>query len=353
VVGAITPWNFPIAIPSWKIAPALVCGNTVVFKPATDTPALGERFVELFAEAGLPAGVLNIVHGGGGAVGDRLVKHPDVRVITLTGSRETGVEVMRNAADGLKHVHLELGGKNAIIVLDDADLELAVEGIVWSAFGTSGQRCTAASRVIVQEGVYEQLQSKLVAAAERMRLGPGWEDDTDVGPVINKRALEKIHSYTGIGKDEGAKLLTGGEVATDNGLDKGFFYRPTIFGDVDPQMRVAQEEIFGPTTALIRVRDVDEAIRVSNGIKYGLSSSIFTRDVNKAFRAMRDLEAGITYINAGTIGAEVHLPFGGTKDTGNGHREAGQAALDVFTEWKSIYVDYSGKLQKAQIDTES
>jgi alpha-ketoglutaric semialdehyde dehydrogenase len=353
VVGVITPWNFPIAIPSWKIAPALVCGNTVVFKPATDTPALGERFVELFAEAGLPAGVLNIVHGGGGAVGDRLVKHPDVRVITLTGSRETGVEVMRNAADGLKHVHLELGGKNAIIVLDDADLELAVEGIVWSAFGTSGQRCTAASRVIVQEGVYEQVQSKLVAAAERMRLGPGWEDDTDVGPVINKRALEKIHSYTGIGKDEGAKLLTGGEVATDNGLDKGFFYRPTIFGDVDPQMRVAQEEIFGPTTALIRVRDVDEAIRVSNGIKYGLSSSIFTRDVNKAFRAMRDLEAGITYINAGTIGAEVHLPFGGTKDTGNGHREAGQAALDVFTEWKSIYVDYSGKLQKAQIDTES
>jgi alpha-ketoglutaric semialdehyde dehydrogenase len=351
VVGAITPWNFPIAIPSWKIAPALVCGNTVVFKPATDTPTLGERFVELFADAGLPAGVLNIVHGGGGAVGDRLVKHPDVRVITLTGSRETGVEVMRNAADGLKHVHLELGGKNAIIVLDDADLELATEGIIWSAFGTSGQRCTAASRVIVQDGVYEQLQSKLVANAEKMRLGPGWEDDTDVGPVINRRALEKIDSYTQIGKDEGAKLLTGGEVATGNGLDKGFFYRPTIFGDVDPQMRVAQEEIFGPTTALIRVRDVDEAIRVSNGIKFGLSSSIFTRDVNTAFRAMRDLEAGITYINAGTIGAEVHLPFGGTKDTGNGHREAGQAALDVFTEWKSIYVDYSGKLQKAQIDT--
>jgi acyl-CoA reductase-like NAD-dependent aldehyde dehydrogenase len=350
VVGAITPWNFPIAIPSWKIAPALVCGNTVVFKPATDTPLLGERFVELFVEAGLPSGVLNIVHGGGGAVGDRLVKHPDVRVITLTGSRETGVEVMRNAAEGLKHVHLELGGKNAIIVLDDADLDLAVEGIVWSAFGTSGQRCTAASRVIVQSGVYEQVQSRIVAAAEAMRLGPGWEDDTDVGPVINRAAIEKIHDYTGIGKDEGAKLLTGGEVASGNGLDKGFFYRPTVFGDVDPQMRIAQEEIFGPTTALIRVDDFDEAIRVSNGIKYGLSSSIFTRDVNKAFRAMRDLAAGITYINAGTIGAEVHLPFGGTKDTGNGHREAGQAALDVFTEWKTIYVDYSGKLQRAQID---
>jgi acyl-CoA reductase-like NAD-dependent aldehyde dehydrogenase len=350
VVGAITPWNFPIAIPSWKIAPALVCGNTVVFKPATDTPLLGERFVELFVEAGLPPGVLNIVHGGGGAVGDRLVKHPDVRVITLTGSRETGVEVMRNAAEGLKHVHLELGGKNAIIVLDDADLDLAVEGIVWSAFGTSGQRCTAASRVIVQSGVYEQVQSRIVAAAEAMRLGPGWEDDTDVGPVINRAAIEKIHDYTGIGKDEGAKLLTGGEVASGNGLDKGFFYRPTVFGDVDPQMRIAQEEIFGPTTALIRVDDFEEAIRVSNGIKYGLSSSIFTRDVNKAFRAMRDLAAGITYINAGTIGAEVHLPFGGTKDTGNGHREAGQAALDVFTEWKSIYVDYSGRLQRAQID---
>jgi acyl-CoA reductase-like NAD-dependent aldehyde dehydrogenase len=353
VVGAITPWNFPIAIPSWKLAPALVCGNTVVFKPATDTPLLGERFVELLDEAGLPPGVVNIVHGGGGEVGDRLVRHPDVPVITLTGSRETGVAVMRNAADHLKHVHLELGGKNAILVLDDADLDLAVDGILWSAFGTSGQRCTAASRVIVEQGVYDGLSAKLVAAAEKMRLGPGWEDDTDVGPVINRGALEKIHSYTEIGKDEGAKLLTGGEVATGNGLDKGHFYRPTIFGDVESGMRIAQEEIFGPTTALIPVRDFDEAIRVSNGIRFGLSSAIFTRDVNKAFRAMRDLVAGITYINAGTIGAEVHLPFGGTKDTGNGHREAGQAALDVFTEWKSIYVDYSGRLQKAQIDTTS
>jgi alpha-ketoglutaric semialdehyde dehydrogenase len=350
VVGVITPWNFPIAIPSWKIAPAIVCGDTVVFKPATDTPLLGQRFVELLVEAGLPPGVLNIVHGGGREVGDRLVRHPDVPVITLTGSRETGVEVMRNAADHLKHIHLELGGKNAIIVLEDADLDLAVEGIVWSAFGTSGQRCTAASRVIVEDGVYDELQSRLVAVAEQLRLGFGWDDDTDVGPVINKPSLEKIHSYTEIGKDEGARLLTGGEVATGNGLDKGFYYRPTIFGDVDPQMRIAQEEIFGPTTALIPVGSFEDAIRVSNGIRYGLSSSIFTRDVNKAFRAMRDLQAGITYINAGTIGAEVHLPFGGTKDTGNGHREAGQAALDVFTEWKSIYVDYSGRLQKAQID---
>ena len=351
VVGVITPWNFPIAIPSWKILPALVCGNTVVFKPATDTPTLGERFVELLIEAGVPGGVVNIVHGGGGEVGNAIVIHPDVPVITLTGSRETGVQVTKDAADRLKHVHLELGGKNAIIVLDDADLELAVEGIVWSAFGTSGQRCTAASRVIAQDGIYDELTSRLVDEAEKLRLGVGWEQDTDVGPVINQAALEKIHSYTTIGKDEGATLLTGGEVASGDGFDKGFYYRPTIFGDVDPEMRIAQEEIFGPTVGIIKVSDADEAIRVSNGIKYGLSSSIFTRDVNKAFRAMRDLKAGITYINAGTIGAEVHLPFGGVKDTGNGHREAGQAALDFFTEWKSIYVDYSGRLQKAQIDT--
>jgi aldehyde dehydrogenase (NAD+) len=247
-------------------------------------------------------------------------------------------------------VHLELGGKNAIIVMDDADVDLAVEGILWSAFGTSGQRCTAASRVIVHRAVYDSLRSALVARAETMRLGPGWEDETDIGPVINEPALEKIHSYTQVGVDEGADLLTGGEVATDNGLDKGFYYRPTIFGDVEPGMRIAQEEIFGPTTALIPVDSFEEAVRAANGIQYGLSSSIFTRDVNRAFTAMRDLQTGITYINAGTTGAEVHLPFGGTKGTGNGHREAGQAALDVFTEWKSIYVDYSGTLQRAQID---
>jgi alpha-ketoglutaric semialdehyde dehydrogenase len=350
VVGAITPWNFPIAIPSWKLAPALVCGNTVVLKPAEDTPLLAQRFVELLDEAGVPDGVVNIVHGYGETAGAALVRNPHVPVITFTGSRETGVAVTKAAADNLKHVHLELGGKNAIIVLEDADLDLAVEGIVWSAFGTSGQRCTAASRVIAHEKVYEALQSRLVARAEQMRLGPGWEDDTDIGPVINRAAIDKIDSYTKIGQDEGARLLTGGEIATEGDLGKGFFYRPTIFGDVDAQMRIAQEEIFGPTTALIKVRDFDEALRVANGIKYGLSSSIFTRDVNRAFRAMRDLQTGITYVNAGTTGAEVHLPFGGTKDTGNGHREAGQAALDVFTEWKSLYVDYSGRLQRAQID---
>ncbi len=348
VVGAITPWNFPIAIPSWKLCPALVCGNTVVLKPAEDTPFLAERFVELLSDAGVPPGVVNVVHGYGEEAGEELVRHPDVPVITFTGSRETGVAVTKAAADLLKHVHLELGGKNAIIVMDDADVDLAVDGIVWSAFGTTGQRCTAASRVIVHEAVYGELSSKLVAAAEQLRLGPGWEASTDVGPLINRAALEKVAGYTEIGKDEGAKLLTGGEAVAGD----GFFYRPTVFGDVEAGMRIGQEEIFGPTTALIPVKSFEEAVAAANSVSYGLSSSIFTRDVNRAFRAMRDLQAGITYINAGTTGAEVHLPFGGTKDTGNGHREAGQAALDVFTEWKSIYVDYSGRLQRAQIDNQ-
>jgi acyl-CoA reductase-like NAD-dependent aldehyde dehydrogenase len=346
VVAAITPWNFPIAIPAWKLCPALVCGNTVVLKPAEDTPLLAERFVEILTEAGLPPGVVNVVQGYGEEAGDALVRHPDVKIISFTGSRETGIAVSRAAADQLKHVHLELGGKNAIIVMDDADVDLAVDGIVWSAFGTSGQRCTAASRVIVHHAVYGELQSKLVAAAERLRIGPGWDEATDVGPLINRAALAKVDRYTQIGKDEGARLLTGGEVVAG----AGYFYRPTVFADVDSRMRIAQEEIFGPTTALMPVASFQEAVTVANSVHYGLSSSIFTRDVNRAFRAMRDLEAGITYVNAGTIGAEVHLPFGGTKNTGNGHREAGQAALDVFTEWKSIYIDYSGKLQRAQID---
>src|SRR3954451_8733727 len=346
VVGAITPWNFPIAIPAWKLTPALVCGNTVVLKPAEDTPLLAQRFVDLLYEAGLPEGVVQIVHGFGEEAGDALVRHPDVPVITFTGSRETGVLVTKTAADRLKHVHLERGGKTAIVVMDDADLDLAVDGIVWSAFGTAGQRCTAASRVIVHQAAYGELQSKLVARAEQMRIGSPWEDDTEIGPVINEAAVEKIHSYTQIGRDEGAKLLTGGERVDG----QGFYYRPTVFADVEPGMRIAQEEIFGPTTSLIPVGSFEDAMRAANSVRYGLSSSIFTRDVNKAFKAMRDLQTGITYVNAGTTGAEVHLPFGGMKETGNGHREAGQAALDVFTEWKSIYVDYSGKLQRAQID---
>ncbi len=350
VVAVVTPFNFPMAIPTWKLMPALVTGNTAVFKPSTDTPLLGELLVEIFEQAGLPPGVLNIVHGGGATVGQRLLEHPDVKIVTFTGSKETGIHVAKTAAETLKRVHLELGGKNAIIVMDDADLDNAVDGILWSAFGTSGQRCTAASRVIVHERVYDTLAAKLVERAEALRIGNGLDPDVQVGPLINQSALDKVHRYTGIARDEGATILTGGEHYTDNGDGKGFFYRPTIYGDVERDMRVATEEIFGPATALIRCRDLQDAIDISNRVEYGLSSAIYTDNVNAAFRAIRDLDTGITYINAGTIGAEIQLPFGGTKYTGNGHREAGTAALDTYTEWKSVYVDYSGKLQRAQID---
>ncbi len=353
VVGVITPWNFPIAIPSWKIFPALIAGNTVVFKPASDTPILGIEFVKIFEEAGLPPGVLNIVTGPGGAVGEALITHPAVKVISFTGSTEAGRCVSELAAPGLKKVSLELGGKNAIIVMDDADLNLALDGIIWSAFGTTGQRCTACSRVIVQKGVHKTLVDRLVARAEKLRLGDGLLPTTDVGPVINRRALETIHQYVQIGVQEGARLLTGGRIALEGELAKGYFYVPTVFDEVRPEMRIAQEEIFGPVLSVIEVNDLEEAIAVNNATAYGLSSSIFTENVNAAFTAIRDLSTGIVYINAGTIGAEIQFPFGGTRGTGNGHREAGQAALEVFTEWKSVYVDYSGRLQRAQIDTDT
>ena len=352
VVAVVTPWNFPIAIPSWKILPALVAGNTVVFKPASDTPILAIEFVRLFEEAGLPPGVLNIVTGPGSAVGEALVAHPAVKVVTFTGSTEAGKRVAALAAPTLKKVCLELGGKNAVIVMDDADLDLALDGILWSAFGTTGQRCTACSRVIVQRGVHRELVERLVARAEKLRLGDGLLETTDVGPIINRRALEGIHEYVGIGRAEGAVLATGGQVAADGELAKGNFYRPTIFDDVRPGMRMAQEEIFGPVLSVIEAADLQDAIRINNETAYGLSSSIFTRNVNAAFESIRDLSTGIVYINAGTIGAEIQFPFGGTRGTGNGHREAGQAAFEVFTEWKSVYVDYSGRLQRAQIDTD-
>ncbi len=350
VVGAITPWNFPIAIPSWKLAPALICGNTVVFKPAEDTPILSLRLLEILNEAGLPKGVVNVVFGHGAVAGDAIANHPDVDLITFTGSTATGKLISQAAAKDLKRVSCELGGKNVIIVMDDADIDLAVEGIVWSAFGTSGQRCTAASRIVVHEKVYDEVAKRVVASAEALKLGHGLDDDTDVGPVINQKQLDKISSYREIGEADGATLLTGGERATEGDLANGFFYKPTVWGNVKPNARIAQEEIFGPVTALIKVSSFDEAIEVANGVSYGLSSSIFTADVSRAFKAMRDLYTGITYINAGTIGAEIQLPFGGTKGTGNGHRDAGTAALDVYTEWKACYIDFSGKLQKAQID---
>jgi alpha-ketoglutaric semialdehyde dehydrogenase len=350
VCAAITPWNFPLAIPSWKLAPALLAGNTVVFKPAEDTPLIGHRFAELLIDCGLPPGVLNVVHGGG-ETGAALANHPDVDLISFTGSTEVGKLVAHAAAETCKRVSLEMGGKNAIIVMDDADLNLAVDGAVWGAFGTSGQRCTASSRLVVHKAVYKEFTERLVARAKALRLGDGLADGTDVGPVINESQLQGIHRYTEVGKAEGAKLLCGGEIAREGDLNKGWFYRPTVFADVSPTMRIAQEEIFGPTTCVIPTGSFEQAVEIVNGVRYGLSSSVYTADVNRAFRAVRDLDTGIVYVNASTIGAEVHLPFGGTKATGNGHREGGHV-MDVFTEWKAVYVDYSGTLQRAQIDNQ-
>jgi alpha-ketoglutaric semialdehyde dehydrogenase len=350
VVGIITPWNFPVAIPAWKLFPALICGNTAVIKPASDTPACLVRFVELLREGGIPAGVVNVVTGSGGEVGNAIVGHPDVRVISFTGHTDTGVEISRRAADTLKRVSLELGGKNPIVIWDDADLDLALDSVVWSAFGTSGQRCTAASRIVVHRSIHDQFVQSLRARVAKLVLGDGLEDATDIGPVINDGAVERIAAYAVIGRDE-AELVIGGEPATDGLLAKGSFFQPTIFAEVRPEARIAQEEIFGPVTSVIPVDDWDEAVRVVNGVKYGLSTSLFTRDINLAFRSIRDFDSGLGYVNHGTIGAEAHLPFGGVKATGNGHREVGQAALDFFSEWKSVYIDYSGKLQRAQIDT--
>lgn len=352
VVAVITPWNFPMAIPTWKIFPALVCGNTVVFKPASDTPLVAAELVKIFEEAGLPEGVLNFVTGSGSEAGEALLNHPDVEVYSFTGSTESGKHVYTTTANKLRRVSLELGGKNAITVLEDADLDLAVDGILWSAFGTTGQRCTACSRVIVQRGVEKALTEKLVARVEKMRLGDGLLETTDVGPLINRKQRDSVHEYVKIGQDEGAKLLVGGNIVEDGELAHGAFHQPTIFGGVRADMRIAQEEIFGPVLSMIPVDSFEEAIQVNNNTKFGLSASIYTADVNRAFTAMRDITTGILYVNAGTIGAEIHLPFGGTRGTGNGHREAAWAAIDFFTEWKSIYIDYSGKLQRAQIDKE-
>lgn len=349
VVACITPWNFPIAIPSWKIFPALVAGNPVIFKPATDTPATAAAFVKIFEEAGLPPGVLNLVIGPGPTVGNVLVEHPTVKAISFTGSTEVGCDLYARAARHLKRVSLEMGGKNAIIVMEDANLELALEATLWAAFGTTGQRCTACSRLILHKPIKGRFTEMLVERARRLRLGDGLEPTTDVGPLINEAAVKKVHGYVEIGKAEGARLLCGGRPVKVNG--KGFFYEPTIFDQVRPDMRIAQEEIFGPVLSIIEAESLEEAIRINNAVNYGLSSSLFTQDVNKAFQAIRDITTGLVYINHGTTGAEIQFPFGGTRGTGNGHREAGLTAIEFFTEWKAVYVDYSGRLQRAQIDT--
>lgn len=353
VVGLITPWNFPIAIPSWKLFPALVAGNTVVFKPATDTPLCALMLVEILIEAGFPAGVINFVTGAGGKVGMAIVEDPRVRAISLTGSTDVGRRVAGRCGELMKRVSCELGGKNAVCVMDDADIELALEGALWGAFGTAGQRCTAASRIIIHESRYKEFADKFVERTKNLKLGYGLDPEVQVGPVINRGQLSSINEYVEIGKKEGAKLLCGGKILTEGEFAEGCFHEPTVFGDVKPGMRIAQEEIFGPVTALIKVKDFEEMIEVANGTEYGLSLSMYTQDVNRAFKAMEELESGIVYINAPTIGAEIQLPFGGIKQTGNGHREAGTTAVDQFTEWKAIYVDYSGRLQKAQIDNYS
>lgn len=348
VVGMITPWNFPIAIPSWKIMPALIAGNAIVFKPASDTPMLAIKLVEILMEAGLPPGVINIVTGPGGSVGKAVVQHPRIRAISFTGSLDTGKWIMEECAKTMKRVSLELGGKNPVIIMDDANLELALEGVVWGAFGTTGQRCTATSRLILHEKIKDEFIKRLLAKTKSLRVGNGLLPETDVGPVINRSQLERIEKYVRIGKEEGANLLLGGN-RVDPGLP-GYFFEPTIFTDVSPEMRIAQEEIFGPVLSIITVSDFDKAIEVANNVKYGLSSAIYTENIKTAFKAIEKLEAGITYVNAPTIGAEVHLPFGGIKGTGNGFREAGTEAIKEFTEIKAVYIDYSGRLQKAQID---
>jgi len=343
VCGLITPWNFPTAIPAWKITPALICGNTVVFKPASDTPLCAIELVKIYEKAGVPPGVINLITGSGSTVGTTIVKHKKINGISFTGSRDVGLLTMRDA--GIKKVGLELGGKNPIIIMDDADLNLALDGVIWGAFGTTGQRCTAASRVIIHRKVKNKFEKMLVGKTRKLRLGDGLRPNTDVGPVINERAREKIHHYTKIGKEEGARLLTGGAKLSG----KGFFYKPTIFTNVDTDMRMAQEEIFGPTLSITPVNSLDEAIKSANSVTYGLSSAIYTQDIRNAFLAIQRLEAGLTYINSSTIGAEVHLPFGGVKETGSG-REAGIEGIHEFSETKTVYFDYSNKLQKAQID---
>jgi aldehyde dehydrogenase (NAD+) len=351
VAAMITPWNFPMAIPSWKIAPALVCGNTVVFKPATLTPLSAVNFVKVLEEAGVPPGVVNLVTGGPD-VGTVLSTHDEVKVVSFTGSTAVGRIVNQHAAPGFKKVHLEMGGKNVVMIMDDAQLELAVEGCLWGGFGTTGQRCTAASRVVVHEKVHDAFLEAFAARVAALRVGDGLDPAIHVGPSVSEGQLETVMQYVEIGRGEGARLVTGGRRLDAGVHAHGWFHEPTVFADVDPGMRIAQEEIFGPVVSVMRCRSLEEAIAIGNGVQYGLSASIYTRDINRAFTAMRDLYTGIFYVNAPTIGAEVHLPFGGTKATGNGHREAGTAALDVFSEWKSIYVDFSGRLQRAQIDTE-
>jgi alpha-ketoglutaric semialdehyde dehydrogenase len=349
VFGIITAWNFPIAVPTWKMFPAIAAGNTCVFKPSEDAPKSGMLLVQVFIDAGLPAGVVNLVQGDG-KTGQSIIEHPDVNGVSFTGSTDTGSRIGEVCGRMHKRFSLEMGGKNPQIVMDDADLDLALEGVLWGAFGTTGQRCTATSRLLVHNDVHDELVGRIKERASKLKLGYGNDDGPEVGPLINKKALDKVSGYIEVGKAEGAILEMGGKRASGEGLDDGFFFQPTIFTNVQPGSRLALEEIFGPVLSVIRFSTYEEAIRIANEVRYGLSSSIYTKDVTLAFRAMQDIEAGITYVNGPTIGAEAHMPFGGVKQTGNGHREGGWEVFDFYTETKTVYVDYSGRLQKAQID---
>ncbi len=352
VCGLITPWNFPMAIPCWKLMPALVCGNTVVMKPATLSPLSVWNLVKGAEEVGFPPGVINYVTGSGRNVGTPLCEHPDVSLISFTGSTEVGRQINLACAKDFKRVGLEMGGKNAIIVMDDANLELALDGVLWGAFGTTGQRCTATSRCLVHKKIYDKFLSMLIKRAKSLKVGPGLDETTEMGPAVDEKQLNTDLEYIEIAKKEGAKLVCGGKRLTGPKYKNGFFIEPTIFADVTPKMRLFKEEVFGPVLAVVPFKTFEEAIYLQNDCRYGLSGSIYTQDVDKAFTAMRDVQTGLFYVNAPTIGAENHLPFGGVKQTGNGHREGGKEALDLFSEWKAIYVDFSGRLQKAQIDTD-
>lgn len=341
-VAVITPWNFPVAIPIWKIAPALVCGNSVVFKPASLTPLTAALIVEIFDESGLPPGVLNLIYGGGREVGDTVVKHPAIQAVSFTGSNDVGVGLYTAAAQRGIKCQCEMGGKNPIVILGDADLELAVESTIQGAFGSTGQRCTATSRAIVEEGIANEFVERLHARAASLVVGNGLDPKTNIGPSVDDKQLDTVLEYVGVGRSEGAKLVRGGERIRDSGLDRGFFVAPAIFDNVTPDMRIAQEEIFGPVLSVIRAPDAKSALRVANGVKFGLSASVYTNDVAAMFRFVDQLEAGIIHVNSPTVGGEAHIPFGGMKATGVGLREMGTVAVDFYTELKVVYVDYTG-----------
>ena len=341
VVGIITPWNFPLAIPAWKIAPALICGNTLVFKPASATPMTAVALTKIFEDAGLPPGVLNLVTGPGGSVGNTIVDHPDVSGVSFTGSTEVGTALYTRATQTLKKVQAEMGGKNAVIVLEDADMDSALGGIVQGAFGATGQRCTATSRVVVQESVYDAFMTELIERTSKLTVGDGLDPAMDIAPLSSQSQFNTVMEYIGIGAEEGATIAYGGNPRTEGDLDEGYYVEPTIFTNVDTNMRIAQEEIFGPVLTVFKAADLEEAVSITNNVKFGLSSSIYTMDIPQAFRYIDTVETGIVHVNSPTLGGEVHLPFGGMKESGVGTREQGTEAINFFTEPVTVYIDYS------------